>query len=532
LVGPLGAAGPQSLLSNGGFELDANGDGWPDDWPHPAGTGALVEDGNRFLRLEAVPDKMLTVYRVFPVRAGVEAYALSFRVRVNGLQRGKANWHDGRIILDFKNDAGHKLKGGPSHPAFKGTSKGWVQKRVEFLVPEGAKTLEIMPAMFMVKAGSLDLDDLSLEATDPAPIKARIEEAKRKKAEDIARRAAKVKPQVPATPMDKMPLALHVDGNQIKNAKGETIWLQGVAIPSMEWTNGGENILKSVKEALTNWNANTIRLCVKENFWAGKGPYQSDGGAYQRQVVEDAINLAGAHGAYTIIDLHRFRAPEKVHAEFWQDMATRYKNHPAVIFEIFNEPHDISWEVWRNGGFVSTGKKKADVVAENKEKLKGFESIGMQALVDTIRNTGAKNLIIAGGLDWAYDLSGITRGFALDDPGGNGIGYVSHVYPWKRDWQGKFLDAAAKYPVVITECGAPKERMSFIPESAHEDPSTWVPDFLGLVQKHKLHWTAWSFHPKASPVLIKDWTYEPNDYWGLPAKRALAGEVFELKKLR
>ncbi|MEX1017170.1 MAG: hypothetical protein WD534_03095 [Phycisphaeraceae bacterium] len=59
-----------------------------------------------------------------------------------------------------------------------------------------------------------------------------------------------------------------------------------------------------------------------------------------------------------------------------------------------------------------------------------------------------------------------------------------------------------------------------------------MPDFLGVVQKHKLHWTAWSFHPKASPVLLENWDYEPNSYWGEPAQRALHGERFEVTELR
>jgi hypothetical protein len=74
--------------------------------------------------------------------------------------------------------------------------------------------------------------------------------------------------------------------------------------------------------------------------------------------------------------------------------------------------------------------------------------------------------------------------------------------------------------------------MNFIPAEAQEDPYTWVPDMLGLIQKYHLHWTGFSFHPKASPVLIEDWTFKPTPYWGAFAKRALAGEHFELKKMR
>ena len=103
---------------------------------------------------------------------------------------------------------------------------------------------------------------------------------------------------------------------------------------------------------------------------------------------------------------------------------------------------------------------------------------------------------------------------------------------WKSGWQKKFLDVAEKHPIFIGECGAPNERLHFIPESQHEDAETWVPDFLGLLQKHKLHWTAWSFHPKASPVLLEDWDYTPTSYWGVHAKDALHGKQFEMKKMR
>jgi hypothetical protein len=526
------AVAQAQLISNGNFETDSNADGQPDNWPLPDGAKVVTENGNRFLRLTPPgEDKMLTVYRVVPVSADDEAFALSFRARPNDLVRGKANWHDGRIIVDFKDAEGKKLSGGPGHPSFKGTSD-WVERRIDFLVPAGATQLEVMPALFMVKSGSLDLDDFVLERTDPAPIHERIRVAAEKKAAEIAERAAKVFPQVPVVPADKLPPTLRVVGNQIQTVDGKTIWLQGVSIPSMEWSGGGENILDSVREAIANWNVNVIRLPIKEDFWFGVGPWQRDGGAFYRQLVDDVINLGAAHGVYTVIDLHRYRAPTEVHARFWREFATKYKNHPAVLFELLNEPHDISWDVWKNGGFVSTEKTNSDALTENKEKLKGFESIGMQALLDAVRGTGAKNIAIVGGLDWSYDLSGILDGHAIDDRGGNGIVYSAHVYPWKSDWQGKFMDIAQKHPIFIGECGAPPERLEFIPPERHEDPSTWVPDFLGLVQKHKYNWTAWSFHPKASPVLLEDWDYTPTSYWGIHARDALNGKQFELKKLR
>ena len=158
------------------------------------------------------------------------------------------------------------------------------------------------------------------------------------------------------------------------------------------------------------------------------------------------------------------------------------------------------------------------------EKLAAERTIGMQGLVDAVRSTGAKNLVSAGGLDWAYTLDGVLEGYALDD--GN-LMYESHCYPWKRHWKKAFLDAAGKFPVLMGEVGAQDTPMPFEKPGDFVPPEDWVPDMLATIQEHRLNWTAWCFHPKASPCLITGWDYEPTPYWGVFAKRALAGERFE-----
>jgi hypothetical protein len=390
-----------------------------------------------------------------------------------------------------------------------------------------------MFTLFQAESGQLDFDEIRLSPLAVEVIDAAEAAAREKNAARIAALPKPI-PKVAVPGADKLPKELHVAGNRIQNSAGETVWLQGLAIPSLEWSAAGENILKSIEVGITDWKANCIRLPIREHFWAGTGPYQNDGGMQYRQTVDDAVNACAGHGVYLVLDLHVFRAPLNAHAAFWKELAERYKNHPAVLFELFNEPHDISWEVWRNGGKVVDKKKPGtgDVLAENKEELTSFESIGMQKLLDTIRATGAKNIVIAGGLDWGYDLSGVLAGNGLDDRGGNGIVYSSHVYPWKSDWQHKFVDLAEKYPLFIGEVGAEVEKLSFVPADRQEDPYTWCPDMLGLIQKYKLNWTAWCFHPKSSPRVLKDWDFTPTPYWGEFVKQALAGKQFELKKLR
>jgi len=341
---------------------------------------------------------------------------------------------------------------------------------------------------------------------------------------------------------EKWPKEIRVSGNRLVNPTGKEVWLQGVAIPGLEIVPEGHGAVFSTRVAIEDWKANVVRLPVKDEYWFGQGKEtpkskgQTDGGAAYRATVDAAVNMAANRGCYIVIDNHRYRAVKPEQFAFWKEVAEKYKNHPAVLFDIINEPHGISWDIWRNGGFVAEKKKPVDESAflsdAEKKKNEGFESPGMQKLVEAIRETGARNIIIAGGTGWAYDLSGILNGYALEDKTGNGIMYATHVYNWKKGWQKAFLDAAEKYPVFVGEVGADPNKMSFIPEKDQEDPYTWVPDMLGVIQKYRLNWTGWSFHGWATPVMISDWKYTPTPYWGAPAKKALAGEKFEVKKLR
>jgi endoglucanase len=556
------AAGGASLLPNVGFEAAASA-GKPDGWPTPAGVTYEAEGGdakggdagkpNHFLRITSPqPGANVSVFQAVRLPPDVRAIELRYKVRFENVKRGKQSWFDGRIMMNFKGPDGQAVAPNPSHPNFKGTAAAWAERVQQFRVPDGAATLEMVFALFQAESGRLDFDDVSLTPIPAATLDAAEAAAAAKEAARIAA-LPKPKPKVAVPPAGSLPKELHVAGNRMVDSAGKPVWLQGVAIPSLEWSAGGEHILESIGVAVTDWKANCIRLPIKDTFWAGKGPYQKDGGMGYRQLVDDAVNLCAGHGVYLVLDLHDYRAPREKHAAFWTELAGRYKNHPAVLFELLNEPHDVTWDVWQHGGPVTDKKKPAAgaekkagdpagkpgdgkpggaVVAENEQTLVAFQSIGMQKLVDAVRATGAKNIVIAGGLDWGYDLSGVIAGHALDDRGGNGVVYSSHVYPWKSDWQGKFLAAAAKVPLFIGEVGAEQEKLKFLPPERQEDPYTWVPDMLGVIQQHQLNWTAWCFHPKSAPKVLLGWDYQPTPYWGAFVKRALGGERFEAKKLR
>ena len=478
---------------------------------------ALASESSRFLHLQVIqPGKMESLFAQVPV-AGLHALELTYRVRYRDVRRGAQPWYDARIILDFKNAKGETVAPGPPAPNFTGTSTDWRAETLRFPVPAGATQLNIMPTLFQAASGTLDLAALSLRAIDAALLPS----------------APGAAAAVVVDKGGKPPAQLHVDGNRLLDAGGAAVWLQGVNVPSLEWSNTGDNLLSSLVTAIEVWKANCIRLPVSSERWFGHQAEQKDGGAAYRALIAQAVLAASTRGGRIIIDLHRFRAPTAEDAAFWGAAAAAFKDDPAVIFGLFNEPHDISWEIWQHGGDVTDAKKGGDALAENKEAVTTFHTPGIQALLDAARATGARNVILAGGLDWSYDLSGILDGHALDDHGGNGIIYDTHVYPWKGDWHHKFLAVAELHPVLLGEVGCDIKRYAFIPPERFENPYTWAPDILACIQRHHLHWTAWSFHPGASPSAVSDLhDFIPTPYWGAFVRAALLGATFQSDKLR
>lgn len=528
LLAALLAAGDVSadFLKNGDFR-EADAAGWPRDWERgePAeGEISRESDDVPFMRLVATqPGELVLMFQTVPVPEGVRGLEFHARFRTAGVKFGKNFLCDARTRFSFLDAAGNRVEKGPGDLIFSSHAKEWTDGSKKFLVPPGAVSLRVNLCLNRPASGTLDVAAVRLVAMDAKEAGEMAEApalAEKKKAAD-EQEIVRLREAPPRSE------PLRVSGNRIVGPAGKPVLLQGVNVPSLEWSEKGENVHRSVKVALLDWKANIIRLPVSANFWAGKGKNgegSNDAEAY-RAIVDGAVRMAAGQGAHVLLDLHSYGGPKPQAAAFWKDAAARYANNPAVLFDLFNEPHGISWELWRNGGEHEVTDKKT-------KETKTVQVVGMQSLVETVRATGAKNLIVAGGLSHALDLSGVLEGFALTDPGGNGIVYATHFYNWHRNWEKNFLKVAEKYPVIVGEFGADVKKMPFVPAKNQEDPHTWMPDALGMIQKYQLHWTAFSLHPKATPVLIKNWDYEPTPFFGAYVKDALAGKTFEPAKLR
>ncbi len=325
-------------------------------------------------------------------------------------------------------------------------------------------------------------------------------------------------------------LPLKVAGPRILDSKNRPVRLRGVNAASLEWTSDGQgHILQTVNVAIRDWHANIIRLPLSQDRWFGKAPEQTDGGKAYRELIRQVVEECATRHCYIILDLHwsdcnewgrnigQHSMPDLNSVAFWRHVASVYANNPAVLFDLYNEPHDVSWDAWLKGGMILDKPNQRGAVAKN------YQCVGMQELLDTIRATGARNVVIAGGLDWAYDFSGILAGRQLSDPKGNGVIYANHCYDNKGDsvyaWIAKMEQATAKLPVIVSEFGGNSGPSKRVPAD------NWLLHVLQAIDDHQWSYTAWDLHPAAGPALISDWNYTPSPRYGVFVKLALAGTL-------
>ena len=295
-----------------------------------------------------------------------------------------------------------------------------------------------------------------------------------------------------------------VEGGGIFTAAGAVHRFHGLNRPSLEWNAAGENLSQSDFALIQGWRANVVRLPLNQDFWL-VGPHHAAG---YEHVVQVAIGWAEGLGMDVILDLHwsdrgdvnnqpaqqRMADPNSI--AFWKAVADQYKGDGRVIFELYNEPHDVSWDVWRSGGPSGDG----------------FTAVGMQQLYDAVRSTGADNLVIVGGLRFAFDLSTIGQAPIA----GYNIAYATHPYDQTDKQLAAWNDAwgylTARAPVIVTEFGSLKTCSG-----------QYNSDLIAYADAHGASWVGWAWYPRdcTFPSLIADWQGTPTTA-GAPVKTALS----------
>lgn len=288
--------------------------------------------------------------------------------------------------------------------------------------------------------------------------------------------------------------SLSTFGNRIISlATGEPVILRGVNRSGLEYAGPDEQGFLSgasfsrseIEFIVREWRCNIIRLPFNQDFVL-RGRLGHSGEEYQR-AIDQVIYWASLFGAYTLLDLQWLDAdrvyggnrnfvaplPNIQSLELWTTLARRYKDEPAVLYDLFNEPHDRldddPYPLNKEDGTTYPPSQKAVTMKEWQPWVR--------KLTQAVRGENPDALMFIGGTNWAYDL----RGMPMEI---ENLVYTTHVYPNKGDtWPEAFGNLSKSAPVFAGEFGG------------NDNPADldFVRSLMRYMQELEIGWTAWSW---------------------------------------
>src|SRR3954452_670636 len=300
------------------------------------------------------------------------------------------------------------------------------------------------------------------------------------------------------------PLSISIKGKHFVNGAGHVVRLLGVNHTSAEYgcVDGfgydDGHFDDADAAAIRSWKANAVRVPLNEDCWLGiNGQPNSSQGAdppltrdgYRQEIVNYVAAL-NRHGLYAILDLHwsapgaqvaleQQPMPDMNHSPvFWTSVASTFKSNHAVVFDLYNEPYDptdprsgddqnandkVTWNCWETGtknGPDGGAPCFTTAYDDSNQKTARYQIAGLQTLLDAIRSTGARQPVMAGGLDYANDLGdndhgGAWMNHAPDDPlnqeAASFHNYMGKVCDNLACWNGTLAPIAAHVPIVTGE---------------------------------------------------------------------------------
>lgn len=312
-------------------------------------------------------------------------------------------------------------------------------------------------------------------------------------------------------------LAVHVESNELVNAADEPIRLVGVNRSGTQYMCVlGRGIFDGPTDpasiaAMKSWRINAVRVPVNEDCWLGiNGVTPEFSGSVYRAAIGAYISALNDAGLYVILDVP-WSAPGGEQAlgqqdmldashgyALWRSLALAFKSDPAVLFDLYNEPHSLGatpteqWRCWARGCGVYAG---------------------MDGLVSTIRAMGARNVILLAGLDWASDDSDWLSNEPHDPL--HQLAAAFHLYrahtvcTTESCWNQTLVPLAAHVPIVDDEFG----------EMECGEPSAlaWLRAWMSYATRHEFSILAWSWNVKQDecsqgPLLIAGYNGTPTPY--------------------
>jgi len=256
---------------------------------------------------------------------------------------------------------------------------------------------------------------------------------------------------------------------------------------------------------IAGWGANVVRVPFTQDFvLRGRGGATA---ADYLAALDQVVAWAEACGVYTLLDLQWIDAdtprgvgqdgsinrvpalPDAESIEAWRILASRHRDRPSVLFDLFNEPHTPM----QTDEAPLLGIRPDGGLWRLPARVVGMDEWQPWALrlVAEIRAAHPASVIFVSGVRWAHDL----RGFPLRRRSGHpvdGLVYSTHVYPWttiglwpgrppERAWHRAFGHLAAAHPVFAGEWGGGPSDVD------------WGRRLLAYLEATTVGWTAWSW---------------------------------------
>jgi endoglucanase len=303
-----------------------------------------------------------------------------------------------------------------------------------------------------------------------------------------------------------------VRGNHLVDQAGKTVRLLGLNRSGTEYqcVEGGQIFDgptdQASIEAMLSWHINAVRVPLNESCWLGINGVEPDlsGNAY-RAAIHEYVEALERNGLYVILDLHwaaprhqlatgLIPLPDAEHApEFWRSVAGEYRDDRSILFDVYNEPHDVSWECW------SAPCTSYDTY------FGSYPSVGLPQLLEAVRSTGALQPVMLGGLDWASD----PRGWLAHRPRDPAHALVAsnHTYqftPCGRGCRKALANIARHVPVVTGELGES--------DCSHH----YIDPYMNWADRHGISYLGWTWDAGTSRWTCQEGTAMIENYAGDP----------------
>lgn len=277
---------------------------------------------------------------------------------------------------------------------------------------------------------------------------------------------------------------LQVKGTQLCDQQGNPVTLRGV---SFGWHNLWPRFYnaKAVKWLVDDWHATVLRAAmgvkIDDNYLENP--------QFALKCIEPVVQAAIKNGVYVIIDWHAHDMYTDQAKAFFGKMAQKYGKYPNVIYELYNEPVEDSWQ-----------------------SLKQYH----KTVIDEIRRYDPDNIILCGCPHWDQDIDQVA---ASPIEGVSNVMYTVHFYAaTHKQYLRDRTEAAVKsgLPVFVSECGGCEA--SGNGELSETEWNNWV----DLMNRLQISWAAWSLSDKdetCSMLLPRakatgDWTPDLIKPWG------------------